>query len=79
MLYFYELTYISDSICQRICMLTSLRFDNTIILHVNSLQIDELDRIFFNDFSLSKQNFSINYEFFNIFCCEFSCTLHLCD
>ena len=79
MLHFYELTYISDSICQRICMLTSLRFDNTIILHVNSLQIDELDRIFFNDFSRSQQNFSINYEFFNIFCCEFLCTLHLCD
>ena len=47
MLHFYELTYIADSICQRICMLMSLRFDNSIILHVNSLQIDELNRIFF--------------------------------
>ena len=46
-LHFYELTCIADSICQCIFMLTSLRFDNSITLHVNSLQIDEFNQIFF--------------------------------
>ena len=51
-----------------------------ITLLVYTLLNDGLNRIFvLNDFSQSKLNFFINYEFFNIRCCGFSCILHLCD
>ena len=43
------------------------KFIMSITLLVNSLVIDELNRMFIlNDFSQSKQNFFINHEFFNI-------------